>query len=367
MKVLLIHDDTSKKDKEVSAVHIWRIIRPFQELAKHVDWQIDHQSHLIDISKLTTEDKLTEKELLKQAEKIGQYDIVWSSYYTDSSMFALSQVVGKKYGTKFVIDDDDDIYNIADTNPFWLKMTKEDQWLMQRMIEEAPYIVTTNKRLQKHYKKKSFVDSKIYVLPNYISGYKHNYFDNGLEVVITFFGGSAHTPDLENTGVMEALQQIMNKYKNVRVHFIGCKAKGYLPTGRFKFDYGKVGYDWLTDIWPNINADISIAPLEDTEFNRNKTPIKWMESAMIPAAFIGSNIPPFTDVVEQGKTGLLVNNTTEDWYEAIEKLVTDRNYRNELKANASKEVQKHTLENNWQKLKDLVEEIVADKSAKYDW
>lgn len=367
MKILLLHDDTTTKGKEVSAVHIWRIIRPFEELAKHVDWQIDHQPHLIDTSKLNSEDRLSEEELLKQAEKLGQYDVVWSSYYTDISMFALSQIVAKKYGTKFVIDDDDDIYNIADTNPFWLKMTKKDQWTMQRMVEEAPYIVTTNERLQKHYQEKSFVDAKVFVLPNFIGGYKHPHFDNQFDVTITFFGGSAHTPDLERTGVMDALQKIMHKYKNVHVHFIGCKAKGYLPTSRFKFSYGKIGYEWLSDVWPNINADISIAPLEDTEFNRRKTPIKWMESAMIPAAFIGSNIPPFTDIVKDGETGLLVNNTSDDWYEALEKLINNRKLRKQLADNARKEVEEHTIENNWHKLKNLVEEIVADKSTNYDW
>ena len=44
MKILVI----SEGKHSTSAIDLWRIWRPMQELAKYVDWQIDYQDRVIE-------------------------------------------------------------------------------------------------------------------------------------------------------------------------------------------------------------------------------------------------------------------------------------------------------------------------------
>lgn len=369
MKILLAHSDP-KLAARVS-IDLWRIIRPFEELKKHTDWQIDNVPFLIPdedfeaINKDLAEHKIHPK-LLERIKFFSNYDIIWTSYFTDAALFDVVTFACEKYGTKFVVDVDDDFYHLPKHNHFWTAKDggyyglKQVHW----MLENSKYVVTSTPVLQKELSKHR--KGKTYILPNYIGkDYKHKKFDNKDKIVISYFGSITHKRDVTETGLFEALQQIMHKYKNVHVGTVGVSIDAYLPKQRYEHFVGKPGYAWTKEVWPNINADICVAPLEDNTFNRCKSNIKWLETAMIPAAFVASNIPPYKGSVKEGVTGLLTNNTTEDWYEALEKLVTDKSFRTKLADNAKKEIEKNwMIENNWQSLKKIVEEIHADNSTK---
>lgn len=362
MKILLTHSDPELPARE--SIDLWRIIRPFKELAKHVDWQIDHQPYLIDpklISKKTS--KVQTDKLVKELERLGQYDIVWTSYFPDATLFDCMMFMSQKFGTKFVLDVDDNMYEIPKTNTIWKdKNAAKNIKEMQYMIEHTPYLVTSSRILQQDYKLRR--TNPTYFLPNYISEeYKHKPFDNGDKIVVGFFGGAAHEQDFKASGALQALKLLIKDYKNIHVGSVGMKLD--LPKDRYTFYPGKPGQAWIDEVWPNINIDISLAPLEDNVFNRCKTNIKWLESALIPAAFVATGIPPYSHSVKQRETGLLVQNTTEQWYNAIEELVTNQVLRHKLATHAESEVRlAWSIEHKWDKVKALVETIQKDNTAK---
>jgi len=356
MKILLAHSDPKLPARE--SVDLWRIIRPFKELEKHVDWQIDHIDHLWPTNAVTAT-RVPADKIIEHLLKLKDYDIIWTSYFPDAFLFDALTFLQEQFGTKIVVDCDDDMFHIPEHNHIWKAAGKKGIHELQWMVEQAPYLVTSSENLKTEFSSKR--KNPTYLLPNFVSeDYKHKKFDNKDNVVIGFFGSVTHKHDIFNTGFFDALQQIMHKYKNVRVGTVGLSIDAYLPKQRYQHHPGKAGRAWLTEVWPNINIDISVAPLEDTVFNRAKTNIKWLESAMIPAAFIGSNIPPYRGSVEHGKTGLLTDNSTEGWYEALEKLVTDGTLRNRLANAAKKKVSTDWhVENNWQTLKNIIEDINA--------
>jgi hypothetical protein len=47
MKILAVHSALIPDTKQQSPVDMWRIYRPMRELAKHVDWTIDHVTGII--------------------------------------------------------------------------------------------------------------------------------------------------------------------------------------------------------------------------------------------------------------------------------------------------------------------------------
>ncbi|MFL6195941.1 MAG: glycosyltransferase family 4 protein, partial [Thermoanaerobaculia bacterium] len=84
--------------------------------------------------------------------------------------------------------------------------------------------------------------------------------------------------------------------------------------------------------------DVLIAPLDASRFSASKIPIKFLESAAVGAAGIYSRVPPYTDFVRDGETGLLVENTEEAWEQALERLAGDAALRRGIAARALAEV-----------------------------
>ena len=101
--------------------------------------------------------------------------------------------------------------------------------------------------------------------------------------------------------------------------------------------------------------DIGIAPLEDTEFNRGKSNLKFYEYAAVGTATLASNVEPYRSEVTY-----LAKNTFKDWYDKLEKLITDKEFRLKLAKDQQDWVKKHrsmeTVAIDW--------EIACQKEAK---
>lgn len=105
-----------------------------------------------------------------------------------------------------------------------------------------------------------------------------------------------------------------------------------------------------------MGIDISVGPLADNDFNKCKSNIKWLESSMAGAAFIGSNVYPYEMSIKHGKTGFIAK-TKNQWVKYISWLIDDDGRRNEMAKAAKEEVlKKYNLETNtdW---KDFYEKI----------
>ena len=76
--------------------------------------------------------------------------------------------------------------------------------------------------------------------------------------------------------------------------------------------------------------DVLVAPLDDTRAAASKTPRKFLDHAAAGVAGIYSRVAPYTDVVEHGVTGLLVENDAAAWTAALEQLYGDPTLRARL-------------------------------------
>jgi glycosyltransferase involved in cell wall biosynthesis len=57
-------------------------------------------------------------------------------------------------------------------------------------------------------------------------------------------------------------------------------------------------------------ADIALMPLEDTEFNRSKSDLKFIEASAARVAALASNVV-YGDTIQNGKTGLIFRDAME--------------------------------------------------------
>ncbi len=87
----------------------------------------------------------------------------------------------------------------------------------------------------------------------------------------------------------------------------------------------------------NLHGDIGIAPLGGDEFDRCKSELHWLEYAMTDMATVAQRFsgPGPYDVIRDGVDGLMAR-SNRDWNDAIKRLATSKQLRDDL-AGAAKE------------------------------
>jgi hypothetical protein len=360
MRILALHSNAKKDDTKWSAVDTWRIANPIRELKKHVDWEITERDTLIpSAKKMQHVTEFTPAELDKAFKEICQYDIVFGAYQSNPSLWTLLQVARDKAGVQYVMDVDDDLFAINPDNPVWMNITDDHAYYMQRMVANNPWITTTNDRLADKIRSRrpNLPANTVQVIPNFISkDYKPYTPDNGNKIVIGFFGGSAHYNDLHRTGMLEGLQKLMHENKQVYFKSVGMPVDTYLPRARVMQGDAKKGRAWTREVFPALNFDISVGPLEDNPFNIGKSDIKWQESTRMGAVLVCSNIGPYAELDDS--VAIKTNNTVDDWYRALKKAVDDAALRAQLTSNANVALRlENRLEDNWAYYKRLFETV----------
>lgn len=362
MKILGISKVAETGRQKESAIDLWRIHRPLKELQKHTDWQVDFQPHVIpDFDKVRVQygddpDRFIKEKGAETVAHLGQYDIVFSSYFTSPHVYTLLWAAAKEHGTEFIFDIDDDLFDIDAGNPFWLAAGKEGALFLETMARITKYLSTTNEDLAQKFKRRSEVDARVFINKNYIPDqYPECTPDNGDKIVIGYFGGASHYEDLHQTGVLPAIEKLMHENKNVHFVSAGQPIDTYLPSQRKQVINVAQGTDWPTKLFPTLNYDIAIAPLIDTKFNKHKSNIKWQESTRMGAAFISSDVGPYKPLDDS--VAIKVPNTREAWYLRLKELVDDEEKRRKQVANARRELKKWRLEENWESYKQMFEEV----------
>jgi hypothetical protein len=69
--------------------------------------------------------------------------------------------------------------------------------------------------------------------------------------------------------------------------------------------------------------DVSLIPLGTSKFNQCKSDLKIAEAGFTKTAVIASKVTPYKQVIEDGITGILVNDKLE-WKEAIEEMTLEK-------------------------------------------
>lgn len=109
----------------------------------------------------------------------------------------------------------------------------------------------------------------------------------------------------------------------------------------FKYRPYVMDYAEYLDRLCSAEFDILLTPLLATPYRNCKSYIKYLETAAAGAAGIYSNTPVFEDVVNNGQTGLLVNNNPEDWADAILQLARDQDLRARIIEHSREDVRRH--------------------------
>ncbi len=159
-------------------------------------------------------------------------------------------------------------------------------------------------------------------------------------VRIGYMGGSTHTPDLDI--IAPVLQKILNEWGDqVELNLWGCKPSEVL-NGNVVIHYleEKINYGDFADYFSQVQADIWLAPLQDSIFNRCKSSIKYWEYAAVGGVGVFSDLEPYQRVVSDQEDGFLANNN-EDWYNILANLIRNPSLRQSVTLKARNKLEEY--------------------------
>lgn len=273
---------------------------------------------------------------IEELNRIGQWaDLIVFERFDLPHHIATFCGMGEVFNIPVVLETDDNIEAVRPHNPGYRGYHPKSEALMfGRMVPNKVNAITvTTDDLYKWHTERT--KNKVYVLPNSIN------FDRfGDQVVkkphpgkvnIGWVVSGAH---FENYQIIaEAVEEIMEKHKNVilwTMDMYGSTIWDKVSPGvkkRIKrVKWGK------TKNWPKTLAscslDISLCPLMDNLFNRAKSNLRYLENATNRTTCIVSPVEAYKCVVD-GKTGLVANEPNE-WFDAMDKLITDQEFCKKL-------------------------------------
>ncbi len=193
---------------------------------------------------------------------------------------------------------------------FSLKENKERFEQYVKLVKLATAVIVTTFELKSYVEK---WNKNVVIIPNAIDFDRFPVLplkkDNS--VTITWAGGSSHYADLAD--IKPHLLSIMQSYPNVYYTHVGQGFPSILkgmPESRVK-QSGWVTADGHGYRLATLNADIGLAPLLDSSFNRYKSSVKFYEYAAVKIVTLARNIPPYSDDIIDGKTGMLYDTPEE--------------------------------------------------------
>jgi len=318
MAATLVKKYVSEADKSVvmlkdkGGAGYWRMILP----AKHLDGT-SKGSIRVDIT--AAEAKF---------EYLLEYDTVfvqrvhdWESYYILEKL--------KKAGKRIVYDIDDDLFSLTPDNPAFYVIGRDQQQAAAACIRLADCVTTTTQFLARRLAQVT-ERRDIVVIPNALDtddrwlptdqtgspdGYRR----------IFWQGSATHGEDWGEC--IGAVDEIMKKNDDVRLVILG-----FLPEmlqervqwpeykGRIEF----VGFstpETYFEMAHHIRAEVGLAPLRRTNFNESKSPIKFVENAVIGIPTVASAMEPYSSVIEDKVNGRLAGDPAE-WYKALDWYLT---------------------------------------------
>ena len=348
-------------ERDQSACNLYRVLQPLYKL---LDNGMANILTINEGAELATDFAL---------QKVMESDIILVHRPASEEWFKFIKTC-RKYGKTIVVDYDDDPFNTSPLNPYyqfigteeveyvWPDGKREMLWsknpmeyggryldietnirrrdLFRASFKNADMVSTTTDILRQ---KLSAINPNTVVLPNLVDFEQYPVIEHVKKRIrVGWQGGASHYEDLHM--IAPAIKKLLKKHDNVDFVFWGdLRMYGLfrdIPIERIEC------HQWVKQIvYPYklaaMNLDIGLCPIIDNEFNRNKSAIKWMEYSVVKAATIASNIPPYSVVIEDGKTGMLVN--SDGWFDALDELVQNENKRKQLSINAFDEV--HTNHN----------------------
>lgn len=294
---------------------------------------------------------------------LNYYDIVYMPYVYGIEYFMTIGFNCEKYGTKLIVDIDDNIWQVPVRSGAYQDFHPGSQALdvVEKILAEQQFITVSTLGVRYAVQKNAHVNfDSMHVFKNYIDSSVYNYkaIKRSVDgkIRIAYYGTNTHFDDLaKNRGFLKAMDRLMAEFPRLELFTVGF----FLPEFKTKYKkqyFSLIGdhdmYSWAKDLYVQVMnmSDIAVTPLLDGPFTRCKSNIKYLECALAGKPVVSQDIIQYKQVVQDGVNGYLAS-TEEEWYFKLKPLIMSE----ELRLSVGKNAQEFVLSN--YELKDHHEEF----------
>lgn len=138
------------------------------------------------------------------------------------------------------------------------------------------------------------------------------------------------------------LHRLLNKYKDSSLVIVGKIGQTWQDSNFPATYYPLLSPDEFSKLLLSLRNGIGIIPLDTSEFSSCKSAIKFYHYSLCGLVTAASKVPPYTDEMEHGETGLLVENNPQEWFAALDSLAANPGRRRLMLAKALRWCQKNS-------------------------
>jgi glycosyltransferase involved in cell wall biosynthesis len=266
---------------------------------------------------------------------ISNYDITPNNYDTFEKLAQFCHD-----SKKLIVCDFDDIYyDIEEPNPYRPRILPFD--FLKKVITISNILTVTGSELVQTFKK---YNSKISILPNMIDFKKYtprpqlskifriglvgsiNHLRNIPLITDAVRGLQAKYPfEFVVAGMFEDFQKLseaakagltdtpfLKEFLEFKKYFegINCEVKPLVDSEHFPIELSR------------LDLDVGLCPIKDTVLNRCRSGLKSCQYASVNTLAVGSKVHPYRE-----EPIILADNTTASWTQQLEKIITNKTFR----------------------------------------
>lgn len=239
----------------------------------------------------------------------------------------------RMHGISYAYYLDDNFWRITGASE--LARYYQSEWVVNTLdgfVRESTFVITHN-RLLAEFITRRFPNVKCELLPvpfdmsltRQISNKATSRLDSS--PVVGYAGGFKE----EEFRFLEPVVKHLGKERpDIRFEFIGGISDNLRSLNNVQWFPGSSDYAAFLSFKMSRKWTVGLAPLMESEFNASKTNNKFREYGGCNIPGVYSNTSPYVESILSGESGLLVQNTTEAWIEAIKQLVDDQSLHDKV-------------------------------------
>jgi len=231
----------------------------------------------------------------------------------------------KSHGKKVIFDIDDYLLEL----PEFLDhhhLSSESKRALRSVINVVDYVSTSTNRLAS---KLNEINQSVRVIENCSNPYNGGVAQQNLGAEITLLVSS--TDSVRVDFLIPSLIELQNQYPSLFIIVVvGPPSKAFKQANLQFAEYENFSYEEFKKFLASLTNPIGLIPLDDSVFSSCKSPIKFFDYSLARIPTICSKVAPYSDVVVDGITGLLVENTTQAWADAILLLALNNELRSKV-------------------------------------
>ena len=235
---------------------------------------------------------------------------------------------------------DDNLLDLNKYKSWYSHPTADEKTIIRFLLREADAVLVSTQKLYDRVKKFNqnitIIDNNLdeKIIPFGERKMKHN-----REIRIGYMGTFTHDDDFRE--ILPAVIKINKRFNNIKFEIVGALSDARLLRSipninvlniKNNYEYIKF-WNWSKQ---NIFWDIAIAPLKLNEFTECKSDIKFLDYAALKTPGIFTSTPGYKYSVIHKYNGILVENQTSAWIDALELLILDEELRLKLAENANR-------------------------------